>query len=420
MCPVGTLTEVCVRLSLCRSRVPTSKIRTTEEGQEANLHTTLLVRCTHTMVLTQVAAAPRIHPRVDSHYLSDCRVFVTARSYLRFSDCCLCTMDPRPPCKFFLQGTCRHGTNCRFAHNTGPPQLQAPDPFHPHMCAPRGPPPQQQPLPLGAPTQAAGAALCKFFLHGKCRDGAQCRFSHIAPADTALPAPPPAAPPPTIIRTPPGVPLCSIDVECVATGVQHHDRAVAQISLVDANCNPRLNLLVRPDVPVASYLTPLTGLTKEQLDQHGTTLQNALATLRAHLPKNAILVGQNIAKDVEWLGLQEGVDYGSMVDLAALLRVWNAQYRSFTYFSQDHYASVWLGFTRTEQDSHDAVADAVLSMRLFHAYAQIQDDARAVHEMGERVLAQKPKPSFAKLHAEWEGCCMGNRQTCKCGAPFFS
>ena len=43
-----------------------------------------------------------------------------------------------------------------------------------------------------------------------------------------------------------------------------------------------------------------------------------------------------------------------------------------------------------------------------------------VRAMGERVLAQKPKPSFAKLHPEWEGCCMGNRQTCKCGAPFFS
>ena len=66
------------------------------------------------------------------------------------------------------------------------------------------------------------------------------------------------------------------------------------------------------------------------------------------------------------------------------------------------------------------VSDAVLSMRLLHAYTAVQHDARAVQAMGEKVLAQKPKPSFAKLHAEWEGCCMGNRQTCKCGAPFFS
>ena len=43
-----------------------------------------------------------------------------------------------------------------------------------------------------------------------------------------------------------------------------------------------------------------------------------------------------------------------------------------------------------------------------------------VSAMAEKVLATPPKPSFAKLHPEFEGCCMGNRQTCKCGAPFFS
>ena len=30
------------------------------------------------------------------------------------------------------------------------------------------------------------------------------------------------------------------------------------------------------------------------------------------------------------------------------------------------------------------------------------------------------QPSFAKLHPEYDGVCMGNRKTCKCGAPFFS
>ena len=35
-------------------------------------------------------------------------------------------------------------------------------------------------------------------------------------------------------------------------------------------------------------------------------------------------------------------------------------------------------------------------------------------------LATPAKPSFAKLNPVFEGCCQGNRQTCKCGAPFFS
>jgi RNA exonuclease 4 len=40
--------------------------------------------------------------------------------------------------------------------------------------------------------------------------------------------------------------------------------------------------------------------------------------------------------------------------------------------------------------------------------------------MGAKVMGLPPKPAFAKLHPEFEGCCMGNRATCKCGAPFFS
>ncbi len=272
------------------------------------------------------------------------------------------------------------------------------------------------------PFGAMSAPACRFFQQGRCKNGDKCPFSHTlpeGPGASASSAPPPP-PPPAVVNLPSGTNLYSIDVECVATGKQHHDRAVAQISLVDWNCNPVLNLYVRPDKAVASYLSPLTGLSEQLLAAHGVPLAHALATLRTHLPKDAVLVGQNIAKDVEWLGLVQGADFGSMVDLAALLRVWNPRFRSHTYFAQDHYAAVWLGYARTEHDAHDAVADAVLSMRLFHAYTAVQHDAAAVHAIGARVLATVAKPSFAKLHPEWEGCCMGNRATCKCGAPFFS
>ena len=51
----------------------------------------------------------------------------------------------------------------------------------------------------------------------------------------------------------------SIDVECVATAKTHNARAVAQISLVDQFENVLLNLYVKPELPVVSYLTPLTG-----------------------------------------------------------------------------------------------------------------------------------------------------------------
>ena len=38
-------------------------------------------------------------------------------------------------------------------------------------------------------------------------------------------------------------------------------------------------------------------------------LADAVATLRQYLPAGAILVGQNVGKDVEWLKLREGADF---------------------------------------------------------------------------------------------------------------
>jgi predicted NBD/HSP70 family sugar kinase len=90
-------------------------------------------------------------------------------------------------------------------------------------------------------------------------------------------------------------------------------------------------------------LTPLTGLSAALLEQHGMPLAQALATLRAALPRDAVLVGQNIRADVQWLGLKEGTDFAGMLDLAGLWRVFNAQYSSWSVFGQDHLARVLLG-----------------------------------------------------------------------------
>lgn len=76
-----------------------------------------------------------------------------------------------------------------------------------------------------------------------------------------------------------------------------------------------LDLYVKPSVPVVSYLTALTGLTEATLEMYGRPLEESLRFLREQLPRHAILVGQNIRKDVEWLGLKEGVDFESLMDL---------------------------------------------------------------------------------------------------------
>mmetsp|Transcript_7669 Transcript_7669/g.15016 ORF Transcript_7669/g.15016 Transcript_7669/m.15016 type:complete len:275 (-) Transcript_7669:263-1087(-) len=264
---------------------------------------------------------------------------------------------------------------------------------------------------------------CVFFRKGSCRNGDACPFSH----DLSLPDPVPArqqpagkaAPPPIVVTLKPGTPYVSIDVECVATAIQHNARATAQIALVSQAGQPLLNLYVKPATEVVSYLQPLTSLSKELLDQYGMSFDEAMKMLRQQLPKNAILVGQNIGKDVEWLQLREGEDFAEMIDLSALFRVWNAKYNSFTYFGLDHAATCLLG-QANDGAPHNAVTDAVKSMQLFNLYCRVQHSPDEVASLHQKLLATPVAPSFAKQNPSFEGCCMGNRKTCICGAPFFS
>ena len=210
----------------------------------------------------------------------------------------------------------------------------------------------------------------------------------------------------------------SIDVECVAIGTQHDARAVGQISLVDEHERVILNLYVQPDVPVVSYLTPLTGLTRDTLQNYGMPLAMALDVLRRQLPSSAILVGQNIRQDVSWLDLEEGVDFHSMMDLMGLYKIWNGRFGSWTVFSLEHLSNVILGMPRNGQP-HNAVDDAIKSMRLFNFYRHYGHN-QEIWGMSQRALLKtEPAASFARLHPQFEGVCMGNRKRCTCGAPFL-
>ena len=60
----------------------------------------------------------------------------------------------------------------------------------------------------------------------------------------------------------------------------------------------------RPRIDASRSPARCCRLTKELLEASGIPLQHAIATLRQCLPRHAILVGQNIAKDVQWLNLR--------------------------------------------------------------------------------------------------------------------
>tara|TARA_Y100000994_G_scaffold244160_1_gene243549 strand:+ start:51 stop:428 length:378 start_codon:yes stop_codon:yes gene_type:complete len=74
----------------------------------------------------------------------------------------------------------------------------------------------------------------------------------------------------------------AIDVECVATGHTHNDRAVAQIAVVDERMRTLVNVFVKPGTAanegtsgastsstIVSTIEPLTGITREKLDEEG-------------------------------------------------------------------------------------------------------------------------------------------------------
>ncbi len=63
----------------------------------------------------------------------------------------------------------------------------------------------------------------------------------------------------------------------------------------------------------------------------------------------------------------------SLVDLTGLFRIWNPRYGTWSVFGQDHLAKVLLGWDSAGA-SHDAVGDAVKSIRLFNVYSRLQAD----------------------------------------------
>jgi DNA polymerase III epsilon subunit-like protein len=201
------------------------------------------------------------------------------------------------------------------------------------------------------------------------------------------------------------------------SGVQHNARSVAQVALVDEWGRPLFNVYIKQDLPVHSYINELTGLTKEILDEYGLPMAEAMAHLRAHLSPNALLIGQSIQRDVQWLQLAEGVDYHSLADLSTLLRVWNPQRGEHTSFSLDHCAKCWIGVDKRAAP-RQAIQEAAISMALFNAYRTVQWEPLRLFQMQQSTLAAERVPGFSALHPVVEGCCMGNRKRCTCGASF--
>lgn len=113
----------------------------------------------------------------------------------------------------------------------------------------------------------------------------------------------------------------SIDVECVATGPGHNDRAPCSVAIVDLDETELLNAFFRPTIPIFSYLTELTGIQESDLVGCGDTLEDVRPLIAKCLGPDTVIVGQNPQGDIEWLNLKEGIDYDSLIDLSVVFEV---------------------------------------------------------------------------------------------------
>jgi len=212
----------------------------------------------------------------------------------------------------------------------------------------------------------------------------------------------------------PSGPYLSVVVECVATGRTHNDRAVAHVALVDEELNVALNIYIKPDEDVVSYLQIITQLDKETIDKYGFEADEAMRIIREAIPPDCCLVGHNVARHIGRLGLKKGVHYRDSLDLKECWRVWNKNFSDYTKFSLNHESSVLLNL----RSSGHVPNDAILQMRVLQLYMAERQNPEQLHTRRKKLMATPVERAIHKRYPMIEGVCLGLRKNCQCGSPF--
>ncbi|CAF0956920.1 unnamed protein product [Adineta steineri] len=212
--------------------------------------------------------------------------------------------------------------------------------------------------------------------------------------------------------------VLSIDVECVATGFSHLDRAPCSVAIVNDRCEILFDSLIKPDKPVVSDLFPFTGVRKTDL-HHAPSFDEVIKKVHSFFTPTTLIVGQSIMSDVNWMKLQEGVHYSTLIDLGDEFRTFDPKYGSNKYFSLAHEAEVLLKIDLNATGSHIARDDAKASIKLYNKYVKDKDQSKLQQACQALLRAPTKIPLFRRFSGAYEKVCVSafNRGYCRCGQP---
>lgn len=179
---------------------------------------------------------------------------------------------------------------------------------------------------------------------------------------------------------------------------------MAHIVAIDQNEVIVFDSYVKPDIPVVSYLTPLTGVESHHLES-APSLSQATQALKQILPKNSIIIGQSIQKDMDWVGLKVPQDVAATFDVATLFRVRTFppnETRPYRYYSLRHVAKHLMGDS-IQEDEHNPVIDAIYAMRIFHRFRHVHENRSHLRSIRQSLRNTPKTESFAQRHRYIDG-----------------
>ena len=209
--------------------------------------------------------------------------------------------------------------------------------------------------------------------------------------------------------------VVAINVDYVATGTGHLDRAICRVSLATGGADV-LDAVVRVPV-IRDTMSVYTGL--ELVDFEGADeFADVVAKTREALAKytDVLLVGHGLARCARGMQLVAGRDYQSSVDVIDLLRSWNRRFGHWNYYALPkicHVASVDV----PRDSSERALAMLAIYERLQGPFAaSTMKDKLQQLQYGRgfpESVSRKPTPP--------DGVCVWayREDMCTCGQPIL-